>query len=151
MSEKNNDKWLEKIISKTINSGKPQFDAEKFKLKFPDEFQELQSRANKPAKKSQGTLIFKNPLIKFAAAVVIIIAIGLLIGREKQIPNTKIVIHQPVIESPANIMSMMSLRNAFRQGGIEKLDMQLNETLDMYGPVVSNEPIHKLFENVNGS
>ena len=48
-------------------------------------------------------------------------------------------------------MSMMSLRNAFRQGGIEELDMQLNKTLDMYGPVVPNEPIHKLFENVNGS
>ena len=150
MNEKN-DKWLEKMISKIINTNKPQFDAEKFKQKFPDELQALKSRANNTPGITKWIILLRSPIIKAAAVFAIIFAIGLLFVREKQTPNTKTVIPQPVIKSPANIMSMMSLRNAFRQGGIEKLDVQLNETLDMYGPVVSNEPIHKLFENVNGS
>ena len=43
MNEQKNDKWLDELISRTINTEKPQFDAEKWKQKFPDEFQALQT------------------------------------------------------------------------------------------------------------
>ena len=76
MSEQKDDKWLDEIISKTINTAKPQFDAEKFKQKFPDELAMLQSRAKKQtANISRWTNIFKSPIAKLAAAAVIIIAI----------------------------------------------------------------------------
>ena len=49
MNEQRNEKRLEELISRTINTDKPQFDAEKWKQKYPDEFQTLLSRAKLPA------------------------------------------------------------------------------------------------------
>ncbi len=45
MSRKKDEKWLDEIISRTINSGRPEFDAEKWKQKYPEEFQMLKSQA----------------------------------------------------------------------------------------------------------
>ena len=43
-TQRDNDK-LDELIHRVINTEKPQFDAEKWKQKFPDEFQTLLSRA----------------------------------------------------------------------------------------------------------
>ncbi|MHC4464143.1 MAG: hypothetical protein ACYS6W_15570 [Planctomycetota bacterium] len=48
MNEQKNDKWLDELISRTINTTKPQFDPEKWQQKYPDEFQTLLSRAKLP-------------------------------------------------------------------------------------------------------
>ena len=83
MNEQNDDKWLDELISRTINTEKPQFDAEKWKKKFPDEFQSLQLRAQKDSMSLvRWTSILKRPITKFAAAAVLVIglAIGVLMG-----------------------------------------------------------------------
>ncbi|MCK4787399.1 MAG: hypothetical protein KAV87_26815, partial [Desulfobacteraceae bacterium] len=76
MNKKRNEKWLDKLISRTINTTKPEFDVEKWKQKYPDEFQSLLSRAAKGASVRQSNvlkLIFKSPFAKLAAAAVIIL------------------------------------------------------------------------------
>jgi hypothetical protein len=81
MSEQNNDKWLDEIISKTINTNKPQFEAEKWKQKFPSEVQILQSRASTQSPKIiRWTNIFKSPVTKFASAAVIILCVVLCLN-----------------------------------------------------------------------
>ena len=47
MSEQNNDKWLDGMIFKAVNNGKPQFNPEEFKQKFPDELEILRSRTSR--------------------------------------------------------------------------------------------------------
>ena len=47
MNEQRNEKKMDELISRTINTEKPQFDAEKWKQKYPDEYQALLSRAGK--------------------------------------------------------------------------------------------------------
>ena len=45
MSTEKDNKWLDELITRSINTSKPQFNSEKWKHKYPDEFQTLLSRA----------------------------------------------------------------------------------------------------------
>ena len=72
MNEQKNEKWLDELISRTINTEKPQFDPEKWKQKYPDEYQMLLSRSAKRAPVRQPNtwkLITESPITRFAAVV----------------------------------------------------------------------------------
>jgi hypothetical protein len=151
MSEEKNDKWLEKIISKTINSGKPQFDAEKFKQKFPDEFQVLQSRANKPTIKPQGTFIFKNPVIKFATAAAIILALSLFMIRSGKDEKVKIPKITNVTQSPAEMLTLRSLKTAYYKGGIEAVEAQCDNAIEQLKQKTKKITTNELLADINGT
>ena len=88
MNEQRNEKQMDELISRTINTEKPQFDAEKWKQKYPEEYQVLLSRAAKGDLSRQPTIlkvILKSPLTKITAAAVIILAVSFLITH--QTPN----------------------------------------------------------------
>ena len=151
MSENNNDKWLDELISKTINTEKPQFDTEKFKQKFPDEFQTLKSRANKPAKKPQGTLIFKSPVTKFAAAAAIILAVGLLIigvDKNEKVEITKVT---DVTQSPIEMLTLRSLKIAYYKGGIEAVETQCDNAIEKLGLGSKRITVQELLADINGT
>ena len=44
MNDKN-EKWLDELISRSINTDKPEFDVEKWKQEYGEEFQMLKLRA----------------------------------------------------------------------------------------------------------
>lgn len=78
MSRKKDEKWLDEIISRTINTTKPDFDVEKWKQKYPEEFQMLKSMASERSLTHQLNIwrkIMKSRITKLAAAAVIIIAV----------------------------------------------------------------------------
>jgi hypothetical protein len=78
MKEEKNEKWLDKIISQAINTTKPQFDAEEWKQKYPEEFHLLKSRATRASTFRQRiwTAIFQSKIPKLAAAAVLLIVFG---------------------------------------------------------------------------
>ena len=81
MNEQNDEKWLDELISQTINTTKPEFDAEQWKQKYPEEWQLLKSRAEQGPSSIQPSLwktLTHSRLTKLAAAAVLIIAVGLL-------------------------------------------------------------------------
>jgi len=87
MKEQKNEKRMDELISRSINSGKPQFNAEKWKQKYPEEYQTLLSRKAKGGSTGQPNIwriILKIPITKFAVAAVLVIglAIGMLMGRD---------------------------------------------------------------------
>ena len=57
MKEQKDEKKLDELISRTINTEQPQFDAEMWKQKYPDEYQTLLSRAAKGDSSRQGTIL----------------------------------------------------------------------------------------------
>jgi len=78
MKEEKNEKWLDEKIFRAINTTKPEFDAEGWKQKYPEEFQLLKSRATQ-ASARQGhmwTAVFRSGIPKLAAAAVLLIALG---------------------------------------------------------------------------
>ncbi len=78
MKEEKNEKWLDEIISRVINTTKPQFDAEEWKQKYPEEFELLKSRASGASARRERlwTAIFQSRIPRLAAAAVLLIAIG---------------------------------------------------------------------------
>ena len=85
MSTKKDLQWLDKLISRTINTEKPQFDGEEWKQKYRDEFQTLLSRAAKRSTSQQPSIwaiAFNRPITAFAAAAVLVmgLATGGLMG-----------------------------------------------------------------------
>lgn len=142
---------MDKIISRTINSGKPEFDAEKWKQKYPEEFQMLQSMSKQDPPTRQPSIwriVRHSPITKLAAAAVIIVGIGLIAVFVHQGPGEQPV--PKVAKSPAKMMSAMSLTMAYRRGGIEAVDEQCDKAIRMLGPRPLRLTLGQLLTENNG-
>jgi len=151
MNEQKEDKWLEELISRTINTEKPEFDAEKWKQKFPDEFQVLQSRAtDKSSRSSKRPILLKNSALKFAAAAIIIVAIGFLIIRPAPDKKVEIAETAGANKSPAEMLTLRSLKVAYLNGGIEAVEIQCDNAIEKLGPKSKKITVQELLTEING-
>ena len=150
MSKQNNNKWLDELISRTINTQRPEFDDEKWKQKFPDEFQTLQSRVKVPAHSIRWISFLRSPVVKFAAAAVIIVAIGLFMIHP--VPNKKVEIAETANakKSPAEMLTRKSLMIAYRKGGIEAVETQCDNAIEKLGPKSKKITVQELLTEING-
>ena len=151
-TQRDNDK-LDELIFRTINTEKPQFDAEKWKQKYPDEYQALISRREKAASSRQPNIwreIFGKPIIQLAAAAAVIVVVGLLLSRDKQNPNGPAAKPPLIAQSPTKIVSMASMRIAYQRGGMDALDQQFRNALNVLGPRSASVSIRGLLEGSNG-
>jgi hypothetical protein len=153
MSEEKDDKWLDELISQSIDTTAPRFDAEEWKARHPDALQSITSRWVKPAPSDQPDVlkrIFAHPVVGLAAAAAVIIVVtGLLLTRDRQ--KTEGAAPEPlrVAQSPAKIVSVMSLRLAYQRGGLDALDQQFRETLKTLGPGPSDLTMGQLLQGSN--
>jgi len=154
MSDEKNEKWLDEQISRTIDTERPQFDAEKWKEKYAEELQILKSRAgqaSRPHRRNLWRTIIKSRITKFAAAAGIVLAVGLFVARrvpDKQIDNrTK----TEVAKTPAEMMTAMSLNIAYRKGGMEEVDRQCDKAFEMLGPRPGKISVREILAELNGS
>ena len=155
MSTQKDDKWLDELIANSIDTTKPEFDAEAWKKKYPDALQSILSRPRKPTSSGQPhilTWIVSHPMAGLAAAAAVIIVVSsLLLIRDKQDPVKSTPKPQLVSQSPAKIVTMMSLRATYQRGGLEALDQQFQKTLETFGPGPSSVPVQRLLEGLRGS
>ncbi|MHC4757145.1 MAG: hypothetical protein ACYTE8_00650 [Planctomycetota bacterium] len=108
---------------------------------------------NEEIEQGQKSVIFhaliKNPFTKFAAAAVIIITAGLLIfcmlPRKQQTSET---ISQAE-KSPAELLTLASLKMAHSQGGLQALEKQCEKALKLLGPRPKSLSITQLLEELN--
>jgi len=147
MKNKKDEKWLDEQIARVVNSKKVEFDPERWKQKYPEEYQMLisnsmgASRADQPGIYSR---FMKSPVAKLAAAAVIIFAVVLFTVNSKKEPQIRIS-RPDRVSSPAKIVSMISLNNAYRLGGIEALESQLDKSAELLGPGSADMDIKELF------
>jgi len=153
MKKEEDEKWLDELIARTINEGKPQFDAEKWKEKYPEEFQLLKSRAGQASAHQVNIWrrVAQSKITKLAAAAVIIIAVGLFLvhrGPDEQVKPTEVA---KAAKSPAEMMTAMSLNIAYRKGGIEAVDRQGEKVIKMLGPRPVEITVKELLAEYNGT
>jgi hypothetical protein len=152
MSEQQDKRWLDEQLRQVVNGTTPRFEAESWKQRYAKEYQMLLTRGRQ-ASPSSGTpgrivpLLRKGSFTKLAVAAALLAVAGvLLLGRLG--PNS----HQPpteppsVAESPARMMTMMSLQAAYRQGGTEALNRQCDNALKMLGPRTTSISLKELLE-----
>lgn len=106
----------------------------------------------KSKKASVSRIIIRGRVVKLvAAAAMVIVAIGLFLGRNLQTPGKPPAKPQPVAQPTIKKMSLMSLRMAYQRGGLDALDRQLLDTLNLMVPQSLSISIQELLEGVNGS
>jgi len=154
MNEQKNEKRLDELISRTINTEKPRFDAEKWKQKYPDEFQSLLRRAAKVDSARQPNIlkvIFKSPLTKIATAAVIIVAISFLVVYQKPSEQADTTTVSKVTKSPVEMVTAISLERAFRRGGIEAVEKQCEQAFKPIGPRPRSLSVEQILAEFNGN
>ncbi len=154
MNKQNNEKRLDELISRTINTEKPQFDVEKWKQKYPDEYQALISQTAKGASSYQPNIwriISRSPITRLsAAAAVIILAVSFFIahhGPGEQADTTV----SKATKSPAEMQAILSLSIAYRRGGMEAVDSQCRKAIEMLGPRPAEITIQQILTEFNGT
>ncbi|MFH1719102.1 MAG: hypothetical protein ABIF19_17240 [Planctomycetota bacterium] len=105
------------------------------------------SAARKPG--LPGMILGSRAVQLAAAAAVVIAAVSLFLGRGGHTPTGPTAEPRWAAESPAKMVSMMSLRAAYRQGGLDALDEQFRDTLNVLGPPPLGISSRELLENVN--
>ncbi len=147
---KKNDKWLNDLISRVINTEKPQFDEKKWQQKYPDEFQTLQSRAAKVSTSFLWTSILKSPIVKFAVAAVIILAIGLFMILYNQDTKNENVDVTEFTQPPAKMLTMRALKIAYYNGGIEAVETQCDNAIEKLGLKSKKITVQELLTDIDG-
>lgn len=154
MNKKKDEKWLDEQISHTIDSGRPQFDAEEWKEKYREEYQVLLSRARQTSHARHPNIwriLIKSKIAKFAAAAVIVVAVGVFIVQ--RVPDEQIKNHKmpEVAKSPAEMMTAISLNMAYRRGGMEEVEKQCDKAFEMLGPKQTSISVHQLLAELEGT
>ena len=153
MNEQRDEKRLEELISHTINTEKPQFDAEKWKQKYPDEYQALLSRAGKGDSNRQPTtlkLIQTSPLTKIAAAAVIILALSFFSTHRDPAKQEQPKMMEAA-KSSVEMMTAISLERAFRGGGIEAVEEQCKQAFKPIKTRPESSSIGHILAEFNGN
>ena len=141
------EKWLDELISSNIDTSEPKFDAEQWKKKYPGQFQTLIERGSRRSAAGRFPIlsaVFSRRVAQLAAAAVIIVGISLLIaylGPGEQVQAA---------ESPAQMVTAMSLRMAYRHGGMEALEKQCDDAVRLLGPARPSPSVADLVGDLNG-
>jgi len=155
MSEHKNEEWLDQQLQRAVNGTTPVFDAQVWKQKYAREFQTLLGRSGQPSRfgTSQTVrLVLRGSIGKLAIAAAVLATAGvLLVGRFGSTPVPPGSGPQPAAQqSPAQMVSMISLSAAFRSGGLEGLDKQCDRALERLGPRPNSVSIQELLKDING-
>lgn len=152
MSERKDEKWLDKQLQRAVNGSTPAFDAESWKQKHRDEYQALLSRGGKGKQSVSNAgrtvrVVLGSWVGRLAVAATIAAAVGLFVlSRDGHGPDQPARSPRSMAKSPAKMMTMMSLQAAYRQGGTEALDRQFDKALEMLGPRTTSISMKELLE-----
>ena len=150
MSEQNNNKWLDGMIFKAVNNGKPQFNPEEFKQKFPDELEILRSRTSRqPQKQFCLKSIFNDPLSSLATSAVIVLMIGMFVFFSDLNNNTTPRKVHNVPKSHSELLTSRAMMSAYLRGGMEAVDEQNRKAVKISNQKPEEITIHELFSENN--
>jgi hypothetical protein len=148
MNNKTDKDWLDKQLRRQINAAKPDFDAEQWKQKYRKQYETLISRVGSEQKEAGPRRWVLRSALAAAAAVVIAVGYGLICRPGHY--GTGSSPREPAPPSPARIVTMQSLSSAFRQGGMDALNEQLDEAVEALGPRPTEASIAELFADLAG-
>lgn len=147
MKEQKDEKWLDELIAGNINTSEPKFDAENWKKKYSREFQTLADRGSQTPSAGQSgilRLFFSTRTARIAAAAVLVVCIGLLIAHLDQGEPP------PPEPSSAQMVTAISLRMAYRRGGMEALEQQCDKAVNVLGLSSKSSSLGDLLTDLNG-
>ncbi len=88
--------------------------------------------------------IMKSPITKLAIAAVIIIAVGLFLVHRSPPEQTRDHSTTEVAKAPAKMLTLGSTTMAYRRGGMDAVEKQIEKAFTMLGPRTTNIPFEDL-------
>jgi hypothetical protein len=146
MNERN-EKWLDEQLKKTIDSGKVEFDREQWKRKYSAEYQELISRAR--MRPNVRLFLWVRQLVRIAA-VISVAALVIFFTHRRPEKQVEPVIAAKPAQSPAVMLSRLSLMLAYNRGGLDAVDEQCEKAFKMLGHKTNKVSINELLNENNG-
>ena len=127
--KRRNEKWLDELIYRSINRGEPRFDSERWKQKYPEEFQMLQSQTQRTLTNQRNLWgkIMKSKITKYAVAAIILIAAGISIA---VLDETGEQVEQDTVQVAEESSPQMTTDAV--EGGDSDLSAQLEQVRLMY-------------------
>ena len=116
------------------------------KRTLDDSFSAMEQTMRANIKPSTARIVTFGRMIKLTAAAAVIIGISLYVHQGPGEQNDIIIAE--ALDSPAKIMTMKSLKIAFRRGGVEAIENQCDKALKVLGPEPASLSTADLF---NGS
>lgn len=134
-------------IEEFVRLGKPHVTTEDSmdKRTINDSFAAMDKTVRAGKQSAAGTIL-RSRAARLAAVAAVIVVVGLLLSRDRQNPNGPAAKPPIIAKSPANIISLASMRMAYQRGGLDALDKQFRDTLDVFGPRSSSVSIQELLE-----
>ena len=117
------------------------------KRTLDDSFSAMEQTMRANIKPSTARIVTFGRMIKLTAAAAVIIGISLYVHQGPGEQNATDTVAE-ALNSPSEIMTMKSLKIAFRRGGVEAIETQCEKALKILGPEPANLSTANLF---NGS
>lgn len=146
MNERN-EKWLDEQLKSVVDSGKVDFDSEKWKRKYSAEYEALVSRAG--TRPNVQRFLRAHPLLR-AAAVIAIVSLVIFFTLRRPEKHIEPAIAAKPEQSPAMMMSRLSLMLAYNRGGMDAVDEQCEKAFKMLGHKTNKVSINELLNENNG-
>ena len=147
MTEYKPEDVFEKNVRRLIESSVPQTEPDRdaaFKQKLTDsvlvEVEQVHAGASARRIRLIGRLT--------AAAVIVIVVSLFLVHRGPDEQSQDVTISQ-LEKSPAEMMTAMSLKIAYRKGGLEAVDERSNKALELLGPPPPSPSLRELLEELS--
>lgn len=113
-----------------------------------EETVQAKSADNKP---NVWKIILRGRITKFAAAVVIVIAVGFLATPKRPRRQAGTPTISRVAKSPAEMLTAMSLNIAYRRGGMKEMEKQCEKAFEMLESPSTQISIQELLAEFNGT
>ena len=145
------EKWLDEQLKKTIDSGKVEFDSEQWKQKYSVEYQALVARTGKRrtagnARPNVLRILWANPIAGVAAVIAVAALVIFFAPRRPDKRIEQAAVTKPE-QSPAVMLSRLSLTLAYNRGGMDAVDEQCNRAFKMLGSKTTSISINELLKN----
>jgi hypothetical protein len=144
---KRNEKWLDEQLKKTVDSGKVGFDSEKWKRKYSAEYEELILRAG--SRPNVQRFLWARLLVRAAAVIAIVAFVIFFASRRRE--HIETVVFEKSEQTPAKMLSVLSLSMAYRQGGLDAVDEQCKKAYELLGQKNTTVSIADLLNDKNGN
>ncbi len=141
------EKWLDEQLKKIVDSGKIEFDSAQWKQKFPDSYQTLVSRAEKHPEVRR--FFWARPLLKIAAVVAVAAIVIFFVSRRPEKHVEQVIAAEPE-QSPAVMLSRLSLTLAYKRGGLDAVDEQCEKAFKLLGQKNTKVSVNELLNDNNG-
>jgi hypothetical protein len=141
------EKWLDEQLKKTVDSGKVNFDSEKWKQKYSAEYEALVSRAR--TRPNVRRFLWARQLVRIAAVIAVAAIVIFFTSRRPEKRIESAIIAKPP-QSPAMMLSRLSLMLAYNRGGLDAVDEQCERAFKLLGHKTNKVSINELLNENNG-